>query len=76
MHEHIVFHSLNSKFRQPQRLRDLVNALAADGRSRVLAADETGRDEDVNLINGAGVEESAEYRAAAFHQHVREASPP
>ena len=75
MHEYIAFHPVNSKFRQSQRLRDLVNALAADGRSRRGAAGKTGRDEDVNLIDCAGVEESAENRTAAFHKHVREASP-
>jgi hypothetical protein len=53
-----------------QRRRDSIDALASNRVQSAEAADDFGGDEHVNFVDGSGVEERPQKRAASFDQHV------
>src|SRR6516225_3217972 len=64
--EDVTIHPFDATFRQVERLRDPVYPAAADGRLGLRAAGEAGGDEDVDFIDGRGVQETTEHRRAAL----------
>src|ERR1700716_352970 len=49
---------------------DSFGAVSADGRRRILAADDNRRDEERNLVHQTGVEEQACQDRTTFNQHA------
>src|SRR5438105_2792150 len=70
MQQHIVIDSLHGPVVQSQSISNLADTTTADGRFGFHPAYQPWGDEHVELVNGAGVQKTAENFTAAFDENV------